>query len=105
MPGVHWVPHSPGLVRPFIAVESDPLADHMPGMGERLEPCCQMHSSFSDRKKRSIRPFCSGVYGVVNSWVSPYALTVAVYCFEENTKPLSEPASAAVQRAVGGPEG
>jgi len=32
--------------------------------------CCQVHSSLRLRKKRSIIPFCSGVYGVMNSCCS-----------------------------------
>ena len=32
--------------------------------------CCQTHSSFKLRKKRSTSPFCSGVYGVMSSCCS-----------------------------------
>lgn len=32
--------------------------------------CCQVYSSFRLRKNRSMSPFCSGVYGLMNSCFS-----------------------------------
>jgi hypothetical protein len=45
----------------------DPRLHRLPRLGEVVNACCQTHSSLRLRKNRSIMPFCSGVYGVMNS--------------------------------------
>ena len=41
-----------------------------PACSKLTKLCCQTHSSFKLRKKRSMIPFCSGVDGVMNSCAS-----------------------------------
>lgn len=50
----------------------------------------QTHSFFRLPKKRSIMPFCSGVYGVMYSWSRPYRRATATKLFAPKTSPLSD---------------
>jgi hypothetical protein len=38
---------------------------------------CHTHSSLRERKNRSMSPFCSGLYGVMNSWRSRHSWQAA----------------------------